>query len=256
MKRLGPHTRMWLEKVAIATLLLALSALLYSLAFWFLGDWQEIKHHFLLKLAFLPIHALVLTIIIEEILALREKMGQRKKLNLFLGTFFRQMGTSFYVAMVQLVENREALEQVIIVDPAWRGADFRRARQQLGSLRLDMRSDPECLRKVWAVLLEKEDAILTMTRNPNLWDYEHLYRCLLALFHIIEEAHLRGEVDHLSPAALRHLSGEVGRSLALLLRLWLEYMEFLKSEHPLLFGFRVGVHSMVQPLEMGPEWRD
>jgi hypothetical protein len=245
---LKPSQMTWLEKGIMGLSLLFISGLLYLLDFYILGKWEHIREHFLLKLAFLPIHALVLGMIIEESLAFRDSLARRKKLNMFLGVFFRQMGVDIYVHMAALVNNRDALEKIITVHPQWKRRQFKEARQRLGAFKLEMNQDPKAIRRVFNLLMDKEKDIIDLTRNTNLWEYENLYRVLLALFHLIEETRFRGEIDALPEGALRHLSDDIGNSLLLLLELWLGYLEFLKGEHPVLFGFQMGVHNTVHPV--------
>jgi hypothetical protein len=254
--QLSATRRNWLEKIGIGLGLVALSALLYGLDVIFWGDWETIKKYVAYHVPILPIHALVLGIIIEEMLTWREKRDQRRKLNLFLGIFFRQMGVDFYVAMIQLVKNRDELDSCIIVGPQWKAADFRRARQALGELELSMDPDPAKLADVFRILGDREREIMDMTRNPNLWEFEELYRTLVALFHLIEESRFRGREDQLSLGVRRHLARDVGKGLTMLLGLWLHYLEFLKRDHPVLFSFQAGVHNTVQPLMLEDEWEE
>ena len=251
---LNPKKWNWLEKALIALGLLMVSGLLYLLDYYILGSWEHITEHFFLKLAFLPIHALVLGMIIEESLAFRDRLARRKKLNMFLGIFFRQMGVDFYVQMAMLVKNREELESIITVKPEWKKRHFRLARQQLGQFKPDMELNPQAIQRVFTMLLEREPDIIELTRNTNLWEFENLYRTLLALFHLIEETRFRGELEALPPRVLEHLALDIGKSMLLLLQLWLGYLEFLKGEHPVLFRFQMGVHNTVQPIMLGPDW--
>ncbi len=243
----------WLEKISVALMLLALSALLYYLVYLILGDSRVIGSYFLIHFAFLPIHALVLGIILEEVLNWRERRSRQRKLNFFMGIFFRQMGVDLYVHMVELVENRDQLEELTMVQPHWTPRRFRAARQALRAFPLRVRSDVQTLKLLFELLEQREQEILELTRNPSLWEYERLYRVLVALFHLVEERRFLGQLDSIPPPALEHLARDVGKALLFLLRLWLAYLEFLKSEHPVLFKHQMGVHNTVQPLVMEEE---
>jgi hypothetical protein len=251
-----PKQMTWLEKGLIGLGLLLVSGLLYLADYYILGSWEHISEHFLLKLAFLPIHALVLGMIIEESLALRERFTRRKKLNMFLGIFFRGMGVDFYVHLAALVKNRDALEDIITVQPDWKRSHFRNAQKQLAVFKPDMDPDPQALHRVLSILMDKEKDIIELTRDTNLWEFENLYRVLMALFHLIEETRFRSELDNLPRPVLEHLSTDMGNTLLLLLQLWLGYLEFLKGEHPVLFRFQMGVHNTVQPIILESDWDD
>jgi hypothetical protein len=243
-----------MEKALIGIGLVALSSFLYFFVFLILGDFSYIKKYVLVHFAFLPIHALALSVILEELLSFREKRLLRRKLNMFLGIFFRQMGIDFYVTLADLAENREELEDITTVEPDWTPRRFREARRKLALYHVKMKAEASSLQKVFEQLRAKEDEIVAMTRNPNLWEYEDLYRCLVALFHLIEESHFHGKLESQSAGVLNHLAEDVGKTLLRLLGLWLQYLEFLKESHPVLFRYQMGMHNMVQPVIMEADW--
>lgn len=251
----GHHLELF-EKILIAAALVCLSLLLYGLTFFIFGDLHNIQKYFLLHLGFLPIHALVLTVIFEELLKLRDKRGRRRRLNVFLGVFFRQMGADIYVRMLSLVDNRDEVDSLSLVQPHWTRRDFRHARQQLGRLELIINPDPERLADLMKHLVEREHEVMEMTRNPHLWEFENFYRTIVALFHLIEEYHLHGDPAQMSLWVRQHLGQDVGQAMLMLLKLWLMYLEYLKHEHPVLFRFKMGMHNTVQPLLVEEEWEE
>ncbi len=254
MRSIGRNKKIWGEKIAIAAGLIGLSSLLYAIDYLLFRDLDSIKKYIAYHIPFLPIHALVLGILIEEILGWREKREQKRKLNLFLGIFFRQMGVDFYVAMADMVRNRDELDDVIVVDRQWDHRRFRKSQLALQDLKLEMDSDPAKLSAVFKILHERQNEIMDMTRNPNLWEFEELYRALVALFHLIEESRFRGQERQLIASVREHLAKDVGKALKMLLVLWLHYLEFLKGAHPVLFSFQAGVHNTVEPLMLDENW--
>ncbi len=233
------------EKILVALGLIALAALLYLIKIFLVGPQYS---YFLTHLAFLPIHALVIGVIIEGLLNFRERAQRQKKMNVFVGIFFRQMGLDLLLKITPLVENWDDLESIILVDSSWRAARFRRARAEISSFMPRMNADISQMANFFTMLHQKETDIIQMTRNPHLLDFESFYRTLLSLFHLIEESHIRGPVSGWAPATLLHLGSDLAKTLRLMLRLWLHYLEFLKSENPVLFSFRVGLHNVMQPM--------
>lgn len=242
------------ERLILALALMLLSGLTYFAAWLLFNDAGYIKKQVIYHLAFLPIHALVISLILEEMISYREKRSRRRRLNIFLGLFFRQMGLEVYVLMIGLMENYDELDDMITVQPGWNHRQFKAARDSLRRLKLRPKADANALRYLLDGLLKREENIMEMIRNPNLWEFEGLYRTLVALFHLIEEAHYRGEVDKMGEGVLRHMAEDVCAAAILLTGLWLEYLEFLKSQHPVLFGFQVGLHSSLQPMVLEPDW--
>ena len=249
------HSKLW-EKTALAGGLIGLSTFLYFGVYLIDNDFTYIRKYVFYHVAFLPIHALILGLILEEILAYREKQSLHRKLNMFLGIFFRQMGVEFYIKLIELVANRDELNDIITVHPDWGHRQFKAARRALSAFQAKANPDPAALKEMFAVLATREREIMRMTRNPNLWEFERLYRCLVSLFHLLEENRFHGNLEEASPTALEHLAEDSANALILLLGLWLEYLEFLKAQHPVLFGFQVGVHSTVQPILLDSVWDD
>ncbi len=240
----------YFNKLAIAVGLLILSGVMF-LAFWlYTGELTYISKYFYLHLAFLPVHALVLGLILDELIQMREKIERRKRLNMFLGIFFRQMGIDIMLALMMLLENRDEFDERLLVDRAWNARRFAKARRELAGFKPRLRPDAAMLGGLLETLASRENEIITMTRNPLMLEFESLHYCLLSLFHLIEESHFRGPTGQLRPEVLRHLSQDAGKALIRLAGLWLAYLEHLKDEHPVLFGFQVGLHNSIQPMEL------
>lgn len=246
----------WAEKIGIALALIVLSALLYGLDFFFFQDLNGIVKYVAHHVAFLPIHALILGVIIEEMLSFREHQARKKRLNMFLGTYFRQMGVDILMALINLVNNRDELDKIITVHPDWDKRDFHAARQALAGFKLDLSTDALKQAAVFNLLLSHERGIIEMTRTPSLWEFESFYRSLMAIFHLIEETRFRGPAERLGESTRRHLADDMGKTLVLILMLWMAYLEFLKGAHPVLFKFQMGVHNTVQPIEMDQTWEE
>lgn len=244
------------EKSVIALGLVGLSLLLYGFSYWLFGDLDLIRKYFMLHLAFLPVHALVLTVILEELLNFRERASRRHRLDTYLGVFFRRMGIDLYLRLVSLMENREELESIILVHPRWTHRDFREAHRRLARLQPRMQPDPQGMRALMDFLLANESEILEMTRNPYLWEFDNFYRMVVAFFHFLEQTRFRDQPTLASPWLLGHLAEEAGRTLLMLMHIWLGYLEQLKKDHPALFRSQLGVHNTVIPILLDEEWQE
>ncbi len=239
-----------IDKALIAAGLVALSCVLYFIHFLVFGSHHDAGYYgekIFSHIAFLPIHALVLGIIIEGMISFRENLSRRKKLNMFLGIFFRQLGAEFLALANNVCANRPDLEAITLVHKDWTHKDFNRAKTQLMSFKPKMNADLQNLMRILDMLKTHENDILTMTRNPLVLDFEDLYNGLLSLLHLIEEIHFRGIYQNMTKGEMQHLAKDVGKALIKLNHLWLTYMEHLKAEHPVLFHCQVGVCSPLGP---------
>lgn len=237
-----------LEKLLIAGGLLASSALLYCGHYYYFGQEDGPGHYadkIFSHIAFLPIHALVLGMIIDGMMSFRERQSRQRKFYMFLGIFFRQMGADILSSASALCENRSELDNITVVQKDWTSRDFRRARQRLSTFKPRMLTDETMVLEMLELLRQREKDILEMTHNPLVLDFEDLYRGLISLFHLIEEIHYRNPGSGLSAGEAAHLAKDMGKSVVLLARLWLIYLEYLKAEHPMLFHCQVGVCSTI-----------
>lgn len=246
----GNFVRKHLDMMLIALSLMTLSALLALVHYLIFDDSHHISSYFLLHLAFLPMHALVLGLVLDELISYREKQARKKRLHMFLGIFFRQMGLDILLQLTILLVNHDELEEMMVVDKDWKHRQFKRAQAAVEAFKPSMRADRVELGRLQDLLRDKENDILAMTRNPVLLEFELLYGTLLSLFHMIEEMHFRGSLDQLPLGEVQHLARDAGKTLVLMVRLWLNYLEFLKSEHPVLFTHQVGLHNTITPIAL------
>ena len=107
--------------------LLALASLvLYGLDYLFYGRAAEIGFGFLGNLAFLPIYVLFVTLMIERILKEREQSSIRQKLNMVIGVFFSEVGTSLLKDCFGFLRNGSELAGQVRITPQWQNQDFAR----------------------------------------------------------------------------------------------------------------------------------
>jgi len=88
-------------------------------------------------------------------------------------------------------------------------------------------------------IVEKRQFLLRLLENPHLLEHEEFTELLWAVFHLAEELSHRSRVDDLPETDYRHLSGDIRRAYALLVREWLSHMEHLKADYPYLFSLAV-----------------
>jgi hypothetical protein len=73
--------------------LVLLSAILYLFHYILFRDSHHIFLYLIGDIAFLPIQVLLVTLIIDRLLNVREKRSLLKKLNMVIGAFFSEVGT-------------------------------------------------------------------------------------------------------------------------------------------------------------------
>ncbi|MHA1490332.1 MAG: hypothetical protein ACTSRI_11845 [Promethearchaeota archaeon] len=80
----------WL--ISFGIILILLSFILYYLQFLMFHDISHLVDIMFLNLAFLPLNALFITIIVQYLLMKREKNSALKRIYIVIGTFFNEIG--------------------------------------------------------------------------------------------------------------------------------------------------------------------
>src|SRR4030042_1317024 len=83
----------YLTFIILACSFIALSALIYFVHYAIFHDAHHIFIYLVGDLAFLPLEVFLVVIVIERVLARREKQAIMQKLNMVVGAFFRELGT-------------------------------------------------------------------------------------------------------------------------------------------------------------------
>jgi len=228
--------------VVLAIIFIALSALVYFVHYWIFRDVHHIFIYMVGDLAFLPIEVFLVVIVIERILARREKQAILQKLNMVIGAFFSEVGTQLLQELLSGFEQSEQMKQRLAVDQSWTHADFKKAMAFASAIE----DKPNCLNLdlegLRAFLIQKRPFLLALLENPNLLEHERFTDLLWATFHLTEELEARPSTKNLPDTDLQHIAGDTQRVYRHLTAEWVSYVEHLKSNYPYLFSLVVRIH--------------
>jgi hypothetical protein len=224
------------QRILGGALLVLLSVLFYVLHYVIFRDPHHIFIYFLGDVAFVFIEVLLVTLIIHQILSERERRAMRKKLHMVIGAFFSEVGTTLLEYFREFDTNAETIAKQLVVDAHWSPEDFEKMRRALINHDYGIDSRTGDLPGLQEFIVEKRPFLLRLLENPNLLEHEEFTELLWAVFHLADELSHRPSVDNLSETDCRHLSGDIKRAHALLVREWLSHMEHLKADYPYLFS--------------------
>ena len=219
--------------------LVALSVFFYGLHFLFFHDMHHILIYLVGDIAFLPAEVLLVSLVIHELLALREKRARRHKFNIVLGIFFSEVGASLMTLCRKVEENAEEQHKLLKEVESWSNRDFDKTRSQYTSRNLSIACTGEDLMVFRDLLLGQHDFLLRLLENPSLLEHESFTDLLWAVFHLSDELQHRTQFDNLPQGDLKHLAGDIKRAYQLLIIEWLGYMKHLKNNYPYLFSLAV-----------------
>ncbi len=228
--------------ITIAALLVALSALLYWLHYLLFRDVHHIFLYMLGDLAFVPIEVLLVTLIIHQMLSMRQKRLMKEKLNMVIGVFFSDAGTKLIKILLGFSPCPEDLCRKLQLHADWPTKDFAKAQKSLQNLELAVDSKTGDLPGLTQFLTEKKNLLLGLLQNPNILEHEEFTELLWAVAHLAEELSYRDDLKELPDSDYQHLSADIKRAYDLIVREWLGYMLHLHEAYPYLFSLSARVN--------------
>lgn len=223
-------------QVILAAGLLAASALVYYFHYLVFHDLHHILLYLIGDIAFVFIEVLLVTIILHQILEMREKRSLLKKLNMVIGAFFSEAGTELLRLFGAFDRNWERIGHELKIRSDWSAGQFRQVADSLKRYACDIRCQNNGLLELKKFLLERRQFLLGLLENPNLLEHRSFTDLLWAVFHLTEELAYRKDLGALPPADLQHLAGDIKRVEERLLAEWLAYMKHLQVNYPYLFS--------------------
>jgi len=216
--------------------LLLLSAILYLVHYAIFRDTHYIFNYLIGHIAFLPIHVLLVTLVIHQLLKIREKRAMLKKMNMVIGAFFSEVGTKLLNSFPDFDLHYDEIRKNLIITNDWSDTEFSDVRNRLKGYDYKIDSQKGDLESLKNFLIDKRDFLIGLLNNPILLEHESFTDLLWAVFHLTEELAHRSDVKQLSVADYAHLSVDIKRAYVLLISEWLAYMKHLKDDYPYLFS--------------------
>ena len=230
----GMKKNLWL--VALGVSLAFLSLGLYLVHYLVFRDAHHIYIYLVGDLAFLPVEVLLVTLIVDRMLGMREKRAVMEKMNMVIGAFFSEMGLELLKRLIASGAFPGDLAEGVTFTGRWSEADFKRA--ALEARESDYRLDPGRggLAELRSFLEGERPFFLRLLENPNLLEHDTFTDLLWAVSHLSEELSFRRDPDSLGAADFRHVESDVRRAFRLLLFEWLHYLAHLKGRYPYLYS--------------------
>ena len=228
---------LWEMRVVVT--LVAVSMILYVVHFFWFRDMQHIWLWSFTSLSFLPISALVVTLLINRFLSARDKALRLDKLNMLIGLFFSNVGNELLLRFSDWDAEDQYLRNHFGAPEPWGRLIAKNALAMLKKHGPSLSVDRPELGKLKAFLDPRLDFLMRMMENPSLLEHENFTRLMRAVFHLAEELSYRHDFESIPEADLRHLTGDIERAYGLILREWVLYMIFLKRNFPFLFSLAV-----------------
>lgn len=223
-------------QILLGLSLIVLSVMLYLLHYAIFRDPHHVFIFLVGDIAFVPIEVLLVTLIIHQLLEVREKRSLLEKLNMIIGVFFSEVGASLLIYFSDFDPKLDQIKEELIVTDDWSEQEFASVAKHLKTHDYQVDIKKVSLEDLRRFLIEKRDFLLRLLENPNLLEHESFTGLLWAIFHLTEELINREDITSLPDTDCEHLAGDIRRAYTLLVCEWLDYMKYLKRNYPYLFS--------------------
>lgn len=226
-------------EVKLAVVLVALSVSIYSFKLVFLKNPQDTANYIFNALGFLPINVLLVTIVLNKLLAIRSRRERLEKMNMVIGTFFSEVGSQLIRELVQHDPGIGKITDSLVLDEPWGAGTYLRIREQVASHTYVPDTSTIDLTRVNDFLSSRRDFLLRLLENPVLLEHESFTDLLRAVFHLTEELRYRTDLGSLPSTDHAHLSGDMRRVYECMVIQWIDYMEYLRTRYPYLHSLEM-----------------
>jgi len=190
-------------------------------------------------LAFLPLDVLFVTLILERVLAWRDKMDKKRIIHVVISAFFSEMGASAVKKLSKFNKDIEGIKEKVEITPAWTLHDFDDLARFAKAHNYSIDSRIASIQDLKDFLLENKPFLLSIFENNNLLEHAAFTDTLWAVYHIVEELQSRSDLTNLPEEDLVHLSVDISRCFKSLFIEWIYYMKRLKKQYPFLYSLAI-----------------
>ncbi|MBF0477985.1 MAG: hypothetical protein HQL26_00740 [Candidatus Omnitrophica bacterium] len=222
-----------------AAVFIGLAIFFYIINFMIFHDSRDIFFYLTNDIAFLFLQVWLVTIVIQSILTERDKKDKMRKLNMVIGTFFSEVGRELLKTLATADATSETIAKHLSIPDNWSDTKIRDLLRTVDNYNASVDSrlcKLDCLK---TFLLEKRSFVLTLLSNGNLLEHEIFTNILWAVLHMEEELNFRPSLTNLSSEDFAHLSGDINRVYAHLIKEWARYMYHLRKSYPYLFSLEI-----------------
>jgi hypothetical protein len=223
----------------LAVALVLASVAIYCMQIVFFRRTEDTLFYLFQDLAFLPVNALLVVVILDKLLKRHEKQSMLKKMNIVIGVFFSEMGIRLLAMFSGFDKAGGQMRKDLLIGDGWSDADYATARKNIKKIDFAVDARQGRLGELHDFFVQQRSFVLALMENPNLLEHESFTDMLLAVSHLMEELSMRSNLSTLSAKDLQHISVDMKRAFSALAGEWIGYMYHLKREYPYLYSLAV-----------------
>ena len=223
-------------QIKLGFILVCTSVLIYAIKLTFLKNTLDTTNYIFNSLGFLPINVFLVTIVLNELLAIRARNQRLEKLNMVIETFFSEVGTELLTYLSDCDPHLDEVRHRLVITGEWTEDDFSGLNRFMEGYSFDIDASKVDMIGLSVFLKEKRNFLLRLLENPVLLEHQSFTELLKTVFHLTEELNRRKDLSMLPDSDLEHLKGDLLRVYKNLGSQWVDYVHYLKRSYPYLFS--------------------
>ena len=220
----------------LGALFLLISIAVYALKTYLLGSESitDTVRYLFNAFGFLFISVFMTSLVINELLALRDKKERKEKTEIIMGTFFSEVGIPLLKTISRSDLDQQTFHALFRQKIPWSEVTSQYNELLKNKTKLDI----SCLdlEATMQYLHTKREFLLRLLENPVLLKHSEFTELLRALFHMSEELDNRPCFCSLPASDIAHLTGDIVRVYDQTKKMWISHMNYLYENYPYLFS--------------------
>ena len=193
--------------------LVTLSAIFYLIHYALFRDAYHIFYRLIGDIAFVFIEVLLVTLIIHEVLAVRERKIILERLNMVIGSFFSVVGKDLLKFFSEFDPNADRIRRDLIITNQWSAGEFLDMSKRLKKYDYAISIRRGDLGSLKQKLVKEREFMMRLLENQNLLEHDAFTSLLMSVFHLAEELESRPECKQPIGAGLEAHSGRHAEGL-------------------------------------------
>lgn len=183
----------------------------------------------------------ILAAAVEMFLGRRDERLRNEKLDMIIGLFFSQVGSTLVRRLIRADSGVAFLKENLDVSLRWTKENFKKADAILRTYGYDLDMAKLDIPALAALLSQHSEFLVRLLENPNILEHERFTSLLQAVFHLKEELSHRQDLANLPASDIEHLRVDIKRIYSQILLQWLHYLDHIKTNFPYFFSFQCRV---------------
>lgn len=219
--------------IKVSIILILLSATMFYIHYLVFGQAENTAYYSLMNLCFIPINSLVVTILLEKLIDVKEKKERMNKMDMLVGIFFSEVG---YRLMHQIIKGDKNARNFI---KSFKKLD--EIEDRIIKYDYDVDINEIDIPYIKELLVSNNSLLINLISNENLHQHEIFTDLLMSVIHLRDEI-LFMEGNNSNLIDNNHLENDINRVYKSITIQWISYLKYLQINYPFLYNNAIRVN--------------